>query len=103
MKIILPLLIAMLISSLFSQVDLNYYLPQEIPYDKNITTPKEALGFEIGDWHLSPAQTLNYLRILEQQSDRVKIVHMGYSHELRPTVLVIITSATNHENLDLTH
>ncbi len=88
MKIKLPLLIAMLMSSLFSQVDLSYYLPEEASYNKNITTPKEALGFEIGDWHLSPGQTLNYLRILEQQSDRVKIVHMGYSHELRPTVLV---------------
>ena len=91
MKIKVPLLITLFMSSLFSQVDLSYYLPGELSYDKNITKPKEALGFEIGDWHLSPAQTLNYLQILEQQSDRVKILHMGYSHELRPTVLVIIT------------
>ncbi len=43
-------------------------------YDSEITTPKKAFGFEIGEWHLSPEQTLNYLQILDQESDRIKII-----------------------------
>jgi len=100
MKIKLILFSLILISSLYSQADLRYYLPQEITYDENIITPNEAFGFEIGDWHLSPGQTLKYLETLDQQSDRIKLIYTGKSHEHRPTVLLVITSPANHDNLD---
>ncbi len=95
---ILPFIL--LILPLYSQVDLSYYLPNTISYDASITTPKETLGFKIGEWHLNPGQNLNYLRILENESDRIKIIPMGESYEQRPTVLMIITSPENHRNLD---
>jgi hypothetical protein len=93
-------LFVLLISPLYSQIDLGYYLPDNISYNPAITTPKQALGFEIGEWHLSPAQNLAYLQLLEKQSDRLTMLNIGQSYEQRPTVLLIITSPGNQQKLD---
>jgi hypothetical protein len=100
MKMKLLILILLLAVSLHAQVDLSYYLPNDLSYDPKITTPKKAFGFEIGEWHLSPEQSLSYLRILERESERIKIISMGKSYEQRPTVLMIISSPSNLENLE---
>jgi len=98
---ILPLLLTVLsFTSLCGQVDLQYYLPEDnISYNSQISTPKEVFGFEIGEWHLTPAQNLSYLKLLESQSDRLKIFQLGKTYEQRPTILMIITSAENQRNL----
>jgi len=34
-------------------IDLSYYLPQDISYDQSIPTPKEIIGHEVGEWHVT--------------------------------------------------
>ena len=100
MKILLLLLTILSLSPLCSQVDLQYYLPADITYNSQISTPREVFGFEIGEWHLTPAQSLSYLKLLEGQSNRLKIIHLGQTYEQRPTILMIITSEENQQNLE---
>jgi hypothetical protein len=69
---------------------------------KTITTPKEFLGFNIGDdYHLANYTQLEaYWKKLEQESERIKLVEFGTSAEGRTMLLAIITSPDNHKNLD---
>ncbi|MDR1602352.1 MAG: hypothetical protein LBS42_07990 [Tannerella sp.] len=80
--------------------DLSYYLPRSDSYDRKIPTPESILGFQIGEWHVSHEQVLNYIRAVAAVSDRVKPVHYGYSYEKRPLYFLIFTSPENLKNLD---
>ncbi len=58
-----------------------------------ITTPKEALGFEIGDdYHLANYTQLSaWWHKLATESDRMKLVEIGQTEEGRPQYMCIIT------------
>ncbi|MDR3218894.1 MAG: hypothetical protein LBU22_07935 [Dysgonamonadaceae bacterium] len=81
-------------------VGLNYYLPQSAGYDKKIPTPESVLGYQVGDWHASHEQIVNYIKAVDAASDRVKLLQYGYSHEQRPLYLLIISSPENQKNLE---
>lgn len=85
---------------LFSQVNLNYYLDQNHPYNPNIPKPKELLGYEVGSWHVSHDQLVRYMYRLAESSDRISIENRGTTYEDRPILLLTITSPKNHQNLD---
>ena len=90
-----------MVFSVFAQAQskqLSFYLPDE-QYDSNIPTPESVLGYQVGDWHVRPDQIVTYFRALEQASDRVSINTIGYSHEHRELLQVVITSPNNHKNL----
>ena len=67
----------------------------------HITTPKEALGFEIGDdYHLANyTQFTAWWQKLGAESDRMKLVEIGKTEEGRPQWMAIITSPENHKHL----
>jgi hypothetical protein len=67
-----------------------------------LTTPKDHFGFNIGDdYHLANyTQYEAYLKRLDQESDRMKVLEMGKSAEGRTMYLAIITSPENHKKLD---
>ena len=79
---------------------LDYYLPQDVTYDKNIPTPKEIIGHEVGEWHVTHDKLLFYMRALAEESDRITIEDRGTTFENRPLPLLTITSPENHGNLD---
>ena len=78
---------------------LSYYLP-DVQYDSNIPSPKEYLGWQIGDWHISHDLLQTYLKELASKSDRVYIEEYARSHEGRPLMGLIFTSPENHKNID---
>lgn len=86
----------------FSQekIDLNYYLPQDITYNENIPTPKEIIGHEVGEWHVTHDKLLFYMQTLASVSDRISIENRGSTFEGRPILLLTITSAKNHKNIE---
>ncbi len=97
----LLIVISLLISSLLhSQVDLNYYLDSTHPYNPEIPTPKELLGYEVGTWHVSHDQLVNYMYRLANASDRISIENRGSTYEDRPLLLLTITSPKNHKNIE---
>lgn len=80
--------------------DLSYYLPDNITYNSDISTPQEILGYVPGKWHVTHDKLVEYMRVLARESDRVTIENRGTTYEGRPLVLLTITSPQNHKNLD---
>ncbi len=68
---------------------------------KKVTSPKEFFGFELGSdkkiarWD----KIVDYYKLLENQSGKLKAVNMGPSTVGNPFLLVIISSADNLANL----
>ena len=67
----------------------------------HITTPKEALGANLGDDYFlaSYRQISDYWRTLARQSERMKLVEIGRTAEGRPHLMAIVTSPENHKRL----
>ena len=80
--------------------DLNYYLPQNVTYDKNIPTPKEVIGHEVGEWHVTHDKLVFYMQTLAKTSDRITIENRGATFEGRPILLLTFTSPENHQNIE---
>ena len=68
----------------------------------HVTTPKEALGHELGeDYFLaSYSQLESYWKTLASQSDRAKLVEIGKTAEGRPQYMMIVSSPANMRQLD---
>jgi hypothetical protein len=69
---------------------------------RKITTPKEALGFNVGDdYHLANyVQLTAYWHTLAKESDRMKLVDIGPTAEGRRQYMAIISSPENIAKLD---
>ena len=67
-----------------------------------ITSPKEQLGFNIGDDYqlANYAQLVEYWKKLDQQSDRMSLVEIGKTAEGRTMYMAIITAPENHKKLE---
>ncbi|MCD6346479.1 MAG: hypothetical protein J7L96_03565 [Bacteroidales bacterium] len=100
MKHFILLLLSCLTTSLFAQYDLNYYLPDGLSYDPDIPTPEQVLGYGVGEFHISHDKLVRYMQVLDDSSDRVSLQVIGYTHENRPLIQVIFTSAENQKNLE---
>lgn len=82
------------------QVDLDYYLPNDVSYNSNIPTPKSVLGHEVGDWHVTHDKLAQYMQVVAASSDRISIESRGTTFEGRPLLLLTVTSPANHNNLE---
>ena len=82
------------------KVDLSYYLPKNVTYDKSVPTPKQVIGHEVGEWHVTHDKLVEYMKALAASSDRISIEDRGKTYEDRPLLLLTITSPENHKNLD---
>ncbi|NNE98475.1 MAG: hypothetical protein HKN25_05580, partial [Pyrinomonadaceae bacterium] len=69
-------------------------------YDPNIPTPKQAFGYEIGDYLTDNLQMAAYIKELERVSDRVKVFQYGESVERRKLWIVAVSSPANISNLE---
>src|SRR5580704_7894055 len=69
---------------------------------RKLTSPKEALGFNLGDDYqvASYTQLEAYWKKLATESDRVKLVDMGATAEGRRQYMAIVSSPENLKNLD---
>lgn len=84
--------------SAFGQLGLDYYLP-EINYKEDIPTPNSILNFEIGEWHITHGQLMNYMEKLCASSNNCRLVEYARTHENKPLVYLIITGDENMQNL----
>ncbi|MEL7118123.1 MAG: M14 family zinc carboxypeptidase, partial [Bacteroidota bacterium] len=105
MKIRLSLLAIIICLSNFQSIaqvqkkDLTYYLP-DINYDKDIPTPEEYLGYQIGEWHISHDQLVGYFKELAEVSPRITLTEYARSYENRPLMYLTITSEKNQRDLE---
>lgn len=91
--------------------DLSYFIPKTLnlpgksvtlegSYNKDIPTPKDVLGFELGSQHCEWGDVLRYMDALDRASDRVVLRELGRTHERRPMIQLIISSPKNLAKLD---
>ena len=100
-KLLLSFALCFIITfSTLAQVDLSFYLPSYVTYDANIPTPKQVLGYEVGEWHVSHDQLVYYMKTVAEASDRIILQEYARSYENRPLMTLIITSPENHQNLE---
>jgi Zinc carboxypeptidase. len=65
-----------------------------------VPSPRQVLGYDIGERFTPSEQVAGYFRVLEAGSPRVKVTQYGESYEGRPMVFAVITSEKNHARLD---
>ncbi|MDR1408426.1 MAG: peptidase M14 [Tannerella sp.] len=82
--------------------DLTYYMPTEWTYtlNKEIPTPKDELGFQLGEQHAEWKQVETYMRRLAELSPRIVVKEYGRTFERRPFLCVTITSEKNQQQLE---
>lgn len=90
----------MMVSLSAQKIDLSYYIPKDETYNKNIPTPKEVLGHEVGEWHVTHDKLVEYMKALATVSDRIALENRGTTYEGRPLLLLTITAPENHRNLE---
>ena len=81
-------------------LDLTYYLPQDLTYNPDISTPQEVLGYIPGEWHVTHDLLVSYMKILAEESPRISIENRGSTYEGRPLLLLVITSEENQKNIE---
>ncbi|MCG8321021.1 MAG: M14 family metallopeptidase [Cytophagales bacterium] len=89
-----------LLSNAQSQVDLSYYLSSNTSYDQSIPTPRQVLGYEVGEWHVNHDQLFRYMEIIAGVSDRVSLEIYARTYENRPLMLLTITAPENHADIE---
>ena len=80
--------------------DLDYYFSEFETPNSSIPTPKEIIGHEVGEWHVSHDKLVQYMYALADASNRITIEDRGKTFEGRPILLLTITSEDNHNNIN---
>ena len=96
-KLICYFVLAISFNYSFSQ---DYFLENFGPYNENIESPEEFLGYEIGDQHTRHDLILAYFKYLSSVSERASLINYGKTHEGRSLVLLSISSSENLKNLE---
>ena len=74
--------------------------PSDVRYDPEIPTPADFLGFELGTRPVRHHMLVDYITAVAEMSDRLSLEVIGYSHEQRPILFVVATSAANQSRID---
>jgi len=91
-------LVALCISGTLSAQD--YFFEKFKPFNAEIPSPEEFLGYGIGEHHTRHDLIVAYLTKLAEVSDRASIYEYGRTHEGRKLVILTITTPENLKNLD---
>ena len=78
----------------------DYFLENNGPYDSNIQSPEEFLGYEIGFEHTRHDMIVAYFNYLSNVSEKANLIKYGKSHEGRHLIMLAISSTENLKNLD---
>ena len=98
MRLILSL--TTLILCLNNLIAQDYFLENNGPYNENIQSPEEFLGYEIGFEHTRHDLIFSYLNYLSNSSKKAEIIKYGESHEGRDLIMLTVSSTNNLSNLD---
>lgn len=74
--------------------------PADVQFNASIPTPESFLGFKLGEQPVRHHQLVDYISRLAGLSDRLSVEVIGYTHERRPILFVVATSAENHSRID---
>ena len=92
----ITILLILFFNSVFSQ---DYYFEKYNPFNEEIKSPEQFLGYPIGDMHTRHDLIVSYLEYLSEVSDRAQIYYYGKTYEGRK--LVILAVSTPDKILDI--
>ena len=91
------LLNLLFVSTIFSQ---DYYFSKYSPFDDDIMSPEEFLGYPIGEMHTRHDLIVSYMEYLSETSDKADMFQYATSHEGRKLIYLILSSPEKIENLE---
>lgn len=96
MKILTLLFVFLSVLPIYSQ---DYFYQQYGPFDKNIPSPEEFLGYPIGEHHTRHDRIVAYLQKLADLSDKVSLTNYGMTYEYRSLVILNISTPERIQNI----
>ena len=97
---IISLFAFFVVSNATAQKSMNYFLPDDVDYNQSIPTPEQYFNQQLGEWHLTHDQVINYMNHIAEISGRAIIQEYARTYENRPLVHLIFTSEENQNNLE---
>ena len=91
------LLSLLFISTIHSQ---DYYFSKYAPFDSEIMSPEEFLGYPVGEMHTRHDLIVSYLDYLSNVSDKADMFSYGKTHEGRKLVYLIVSSSDKIADID---
>ena len=85
------------LGSLYSQ---DYYYEKYAPFDENIKSPEEFLGYPIGEMHTRHDLIVSYMTYLSNASDKADMFSYATSYEGRKLIYLIVSSPEKINNID---
>lgn len=76
----------------------DYYFLSKSRFSADIPAPSQFFNRQIGHSHTRYDQLLEYFKVLERRSDRVKVDTIGYTWEGRPLIVLKVSSPENIRN-----
>jgi hypothetical protein len=77
-----------------------YFYPDGGPFNPQIPTPEQFLGYAIGSHHTRHDKIVEYFRKLDALSDRMTLQVTGKTYEQREQITATFTSAQNHARIE---
>jgi len=78
----------------------DYFFGDKKPFNPNVPSPEQFLGYAIGEQHTRHDQMVAYFYKLAEVSDRAEIEVYGRTHEKRKLVMLRISTPDNLTNLE---
>ncbi|MFK2819683.1 M14 family zinc carboxypeptidase [Flavobacteriaceae sp. LMIT009] len=78
----------------------DYFFKDKAPFNPDIPSPEEFLGYPIGHQHTRHDLIVAYLQKLADVSDRASIEVYGHTHEKRKLVMLTVSTPENLSNLE---
>jgi len=95
------LLVLLILPATLLAQSTSYFFPKVTePFNAQIPTPEQFLGYPMGTHHTRHDQMVSYFRELDRLSDRVTMQTFGQTYEYRPLVMLTVTSPANHAQLE---
>jgi hypothetical protein len=85
------------LGSLYSQ---DYYFEKYAPFDSDIKSPEEFLGYPIGDMHTRHDLIVSYMTYLSNVSDKADMFKYATSYEGRKLIYLIVSSPEKIKNIE---
>ena len=77
-----------------------YFYPDGGPFNPQIPTPEQFLGYTIGSHHTRHDKIVEYFRKLDALSERMTMQVIGNTYEQREQITATFTSAQNHARIE---
>ncbi|MBS0010614.1 MAG: hypothetical protein KFF49_04350 [Bacteroidales bacterium] len=94
------IIISLLTFCLVSRGQDEYYFPDRPDFKPGIPSPREFLGYDIGMHHSRYDMIVDYMKTLSEKSERVIFELTAYSVEMRPQIMLTISSKENLGKLE---